>query len=55
MNPIKKDVVTVKTEAEFDVTETIKAELQKAVQEVTNQCSEKYYRSITVDLNVKIN
>lgn len=52
---IKKNTVTVKTESEFDVNDVIKGEIQKAVQEVTNKCSKEYFRSITVDLNVKIN
>ena len=52
---IKKNTVTVKTESEFDVNDVIKGEIQKAVQEVTNKCSKGDFRSITVDLNVKIN
>lgn len=50
-----KEPLKVKTEADFDVEETIKAEVEKAVQDTINGCSKKYYRTITASiiLNVK--
>ena len=43
------------TEAEFDVEAQIMAEVEKAVQNTINECSKKYYRTITANvyLNVK--
>lgn len=50
--PVKKEKLQVKTEAEFDVKTTIKQEVEKAVQAAINECSKKYYRTITVDVNI---
>lgn len=50
-----KEPLKVMTEAEFDVEAQIMAEVEKAVQNTINECSKKYYRTITANvyLNVK--
>lgn len=51
---VKKEKISVKTEAEFDVKETIKSEVEKAVQGAINECSKKYYRAISVDVSIVV-
>lgn len=51
---LKKEPLKVQTEAEFDVEETIKAEVEKAVQNTINECSKKYYRTVSASIYVNV-
>ena len=51
---LKKELLTVQTEAEFDVEEKIKSEVEQAVQIAINECSKKYYRTITANIHVNV-
>lgn len=54
VNKLVKEPLMVKTEAEFDVEQTIKDEIEKAVQSTINECSKKYFRTITTNVYVSI-
>lgn len=45
---------TVSTPADLDVKEIVKDEVNKAIEQSISECSKKYYRTITVDYNVRI-
>lgn len=50
----KNEKLTVSTQAEFDVNQTIKSEIEAAIQDTINKCSTQYFRSIDVDVEIKI-
>lgn len=52
VNALKKEPLIISTEAEFNVDDTIKAEIEKAVQGAVNECSKKYFRTIEVKVFV---
>lgn len=46
--------VIVETSTECDVNNMVKERVEKAIQNVVDQCSKEFYRSITVETNINL-